>query len=79
MREPMPDSPLLDLLELADHFARRFPEDAHKVIREEMWQALGYAYARYGGCHVQDGEPHILAPLGPVRCICPMREMGLLC
>jgi hypothetical protein len=86
----MPDSPLIDALQLAEGVRERVgqmlgellpanisPEVIRAAIECAMWGGIADYYAAAGG-HPDDGG-HILRAISPIVGICPMREMGLLC
>ena len=75
--ELLTDSPTVDSLRLAAAMRRRFPPHFGPYIESAMWEAIVDYYAASGG-HFTEGD-HILAPLCPILCICPVRAMAMLC
>jgi hypothetical protein len=80
MREGMmpPDSPTVDGLRLAAALKRRMPRQFAAHVDSAMWGAIGDFYIASGG-HSVHGAHALLVPLCPIFCVCPMREMALLC
>lgn len=69
------DSPTVDGLRLAAALKRWMPRQFASYIESAMWEAVGDYYVASGG-HSTENE-HILSPLSPIWCVCPMREMAL--
>jgi hypothetical protein len=74
-----PDSPTVDCLRLSTAMRQRFPRTFWPYIKDSMWGAIADMYVQRGGHLPPNAELHVLASLGPIRAISPLREMGLLC
>jgi hypothetical protein len=71
------ESPTVDGLKLAAGMKERFPVRFHAYIEAELWECIGDIYSWEGG--YREVGLHVLAPIGPIYAINPLREMGLLC
>jgi len=73
------DSPTVDAICLAAALRRRMPPHFGPYIQSAMWASIGDYYIASGGRCLPDSILQAMPRLCPILCVCPMREMALLC